>query len=79
MAEANSAASASSISITENAMRMADVSRFITSGYAGTAEGGTQINYNYFINGVQIGSDQANQPLSALLNSLAVHTESSVA
>ena len=64
---------------TENAMRMADVSRFITSGYAGTAEGGTQINYNYFINGVQIGSDQANQPLSALLNSLAVHTESSVA
>ena len=64
---------------TESAMRMSDVSRLITSGYAGVTEGGTQINYNYFINGVQIGSDQASQPLSSVLKALAVHTESSVA
>lgn len=31
---------------------------------------------NYFINGVKVGSDMANRPLSEVLASLPIHTES---
>ena len=35
-------------------------------------------NYNYFINGVQLGSNQANRPLSEVLQDLAINTNATV-
>ena len=35
-------------------------------------------NFNYFINGVQLGSDQANMPLSDIMRTLTVYTNTGV-
>lgn len=64
---------------TANALMAADIGRTMTNGLAGAAGTGTMISYNYFINGVQIGSEQANQPLSSILRTLAVQAGAEVA
>ena len=47
--------------------------------YSGVTGGGTQTNFNYFINGIQLGSDQAGQPLSEIMRNLTVYTNTGVA
>ena len=52
----------------------------LSSGIAGGWNGvsGTQSNVNYFINGLQLGSDQANLPLSTVMKNLSVYTNTTV-
>lgn len=52
----------------------------ISSGVVGGLNGlgGSQTNVNYFINGLQLGSDQANQPLSSIMKNLSVYTNTQV-
>lgn len=51
----------------------------ISSGVVGGLVGGaSNTNVNYFINGLQLGSDQANQPLSAIMRNLSVYTNTQV-
>ena len=45
----------------------------------GTAGAGSQVNYNYFIDGMKIGSDQANQSLSSIMRQLSVYANTGVA
>ena len=63
----------------EDAMKASTIGTLVTSGYAGVTGGGTQINYNYFVNGIQLGSEQANEPLSSIMRNLAVYTNTGVA
>ena len=62
-----------------DAMKSTAMGTFIGSGYTGLTGGGTQINYNYFVNGIQLGSDQANEPLSSIMQHLTVYTNTGVA
>lgn len=52
------------------------ISSGVVSGLNGL--GGSQTNVNYFINGLQLGSDQANQPLSSIMKNLSVYTNTTV-
>ena len=40
--------------------------------------GGSSVSYNYFVDGMKIGSDQADMPLSSIMNQLTLHTNSSI-
>lgn len=62
-----------------DAMKSTAMGTFVGSGYTGLTGGGTQINYNYFVNGIQLGSDQANEPLSSIMQHLTVYTNTGVA
>lgn len=74
---AMSGAGASGGSVTD-ALKTA--SNPITSGVVGglNGMGGSQTNVNYFINGLQLGSDQADQPLSSIMKNLSVYTNTTV-
>ena len=52
----------------------------LSSGsYSGLTGGGAQTNYNYFINGMQLGTSEANEPLSNIMRRLTVYTNTGVA
>lgn len=52
----------------------------LSSGnYSGLTGGGAQTNYNYFINGMQLGASEANEPLSNIMRRLTVYTNTGVA
>ena len=62
-----------------DALKATAAGTIVGGNVSGLAGGGTQINYNYFINGVQLGSDQANQPLSSIMRNLTVYANTGVA
>lgn len=47
--------------------------------YSGTMGEGVYTNYNYFINGLQLGRDQADQPLSSIMRNLTIYANTGVA
>ena len=49
-----------------------------SSGNVNSPYGGGQINYNYFVDGIKLGADQANQPLSSIMRNLSVYTNTNV-
>ena len=61
-----------------DAMKAANMGVIQGGAYSGVTGGGTQTNFNYFINGIQLGSDQAGQPLSEILRNLTVYTNTGV-
>lgn len=62
-----------------DAMKAASMGAVQGGAYSGVTGGGTQTNFNYFINGIQLGSDQAGQPLSEIMRNLTVYTNTGVA
>lgn len=62
-----------------DAMKAANMGVIQGGAYSGVTGGGTQTNFNYFINGIQLGSDQAGQPLSEIMRNLTVYTNTGVA
>lgn len=62
-----------------DAMKSASMGAVQGGAYSGVTGGGTQTNFNYFINGIQLGSDQAGQPLSEIMRNLTVYTNTGVA
>lgn len=62
-----------------DAMKAASMGAIQGGAYSGVTGGGTQTNFNYFINGIQLGSDQAGQPLSEIMRNLTVYTNTGVA
>ena len=62
-----------------DAMKAASMGAVQGGAYSGVTGGGTQTNFNYFINGIQLGSDQAAQPLSEIMRNLTVYTNTGVA
>lgn len=61
-----------------NAMKATALEALVGGNTAGTTGAGLQTNFNYFINGVQLGSDQANMPLSDIMRTLTVYTNTGV-
>lgn len=61
-----------------DAMKAASMGAVQGGAYSGVTGGGTQTNFNYFINGIQLGSDQAGQPLSEIMRNLTVYTNTGV-
>lgn len=62
-----------------DAMKAANMGVIQGGAYSGVTGSGTQTNFNYFINGIQLGSDQAGQPLSEIMRNLTVYTNTGVA
>ena len=74
---ANTGAHESVGDVTESLMQSAG-GVLATGANAGNVYGMPTTNYNYYINGLELGSDQANRPLSDILNDLTVYTNSTV-
>ena len=64
---------------TMDAMRAATLGISTGGSYFGVSSGGSQTNYNYFINGMQLSQEQSNQPLSSIMRELTVYTNTGVA
>ena len=74
---ANTGAHESVGAVTESLMQTAS-GTVVNGATRGTVYGSPTTNYNYYINWVELGSDQANRPLSDILNDLTVYTNSTV-
>ena len=74
---ANTGAHESVGDVTESLMQSAG-GVLATGANAGNVYGMPTTNYNYYINGLELGSDQANRPLSDILQDLTVYTNATV-
>ena len=61
-----------------DALRGANSPIQMQSAYTGTLGAGVCTNYNYFINGLKLGADQADQPLSSVMKNLSIYTNTGV-
>ena len=74
---ANTGAHESVGAVTESLMQTASGAS-VNGTTRGTVYGSPQTFYNYYINGLELGSDQANRPLSDILQDLTVYTNATV-
>lgn len=62
-----------------DSMKSTAMAALAAGANGGLAGNGTQTNFNYFINGIRLGADQENQPLSSIMRNLTVYTNTGVA